>query len=120
MRTRGLFRSLLFAGALLSIVSSRESAAKDAQRSVRVDGIHLRAYLVAFSEHIKMPGLTERQKQIDGYTIEFSEDQTHIYVELISKLPPGWRTFGGDTPNGRAALYTVDKTRQTILCRQMQ
>ena len=42
-----------------------------------------------------MDDLTARQKQLDGYSIEFSQDESFIYVYFMPKMPRGWRTSTG-------------------------
>lgn len=86
--------------------------------SLLVDGIYLKAFQVALAQQIEIPDLTERQKHIEGYRIAFSQDKTYVYVDFVPKVPPGWRKFGGDTPNGRSARYTIDKKDFSVKQRQ--
>jgi hypothetical protein len=96
-----------------------ETRADTPPRSVLIDGVYIKVLNKAFSEHVLMPDLTEQQKQIENYRIQFQEDTAAIVVVLIPKIPPGWRTFGGDSPYGRSALYTVDKKTMKITKREL-
>jgi hypothetical protein len=84
-----------------------------------IDGVLMKAFTIAFAEHIRTPGLTKRQQRIEGYRVQISEDEVMIVVLFIPKIPPGWRTFGADTPYGRSARYTIDKKAMRLIKRDL-
>jgi len=77
--------------------------------SINIDGRYLRAWVAAAEAHRAIPDLTAKQRQLDHYMFQFSEDQDRIHILLIPKLSPDTFVTGGQTPEGRAARYEVDK-----------
>ncbi|HEX8170767.1 MAG TPA: hypothetical protein VF824_09530 [Thermoanaerobaculia bacterium] len=79
-----------------------------------VQGRYLKAFSVAVAAHRAIPDLTEQQRDIANYAIEFTEDRDRIYVVFIPRIPEGTFPSGGETVYGRSARYAIDKRTYRI------
>ena len=103
--------ALLLAGlvTLASLVAPSVIAVTRADR-VTIDGTYARALAVVLEDFAKIPDLTERQRRLDGYTIDFRSDRDQINIFLNPKRTSAERyKFGGDLENGRAIHYVATK-----------
>ncbi|HEY0144155.1 MAG TPA: hypothetical protein VGF48_24930 [Thermoanaerobaculia bacterium] len=93
----------------------KQSYPSSSPTEITVDGRYLKAFSVALERHQAIPDLTERQKQMESYVVQFSEDEYHIDVLLIPRIAKGTFPVGGDTPHGRTARYSVAKASYRVV-----
>jgi hypothetical protein len=115
-----LFARLSLRALLLYLLGCQGQAQESVEASstvhptVAVDGVYLKAFGVALVRHRSLRVLSERQKQIEGYVIRFSEDRGRVLVLFVPRISATGFAVGGETSTGRAVQYTVNKETNAV------
>jgi hypothetical protein len=118
MKRSPLFATVLLAASVAALCATVEDVAAQQIPDVAVDGIYLKAFLVAHDDFMTIKDLPQRKKNLRRYTVHFSSGDSQIDIVFLPKFPPGWFGAGGESPYGREVHYQIDAKTYKIKRRE--
>ncbi len=104
----------------LSILGATMSYSNDFNKTNRliVPGIYLEAWNVCYSAFLKIEDLSEEEKKLEHYEVEFSEDNENYIIEFIPKILSEEKAkIMNSMVIGRNTKYWISKNNLIIIKR---